>query len=246
MQKVLMISIIFLLLLILSVLIFLFFKQRKRLDSLTDTLHELEEHQEIKAIKSNLAGRDQERTRIAKDWHDGIGNSLSTLRLLVDTIQAKNQERHTEVLTLLEHTQREFRQIIDDELINNFSTEIEVRKCLDQWSRQFALGNIELVFKVYNLLAYDKVPMKVKAHLYRITQELLTNALKYAAASKIQVELKMNDNFLLLSVSDNGKGQTEAFILRSVKDRLLSLNGEIQINTKENQGTLVGVRISLK
>jgi len=147
-----MISIIFLLLLIVSVLIFLFIQQRKRLKELTETLQELEEVQEIKEIKSNLEGRDQERSRITKDWHDGIGNSLSTLRLLFDAIQTENQERHTEALTLLEHTQREFRQIIDNELINNFSTEVAIRNCFEQWKRQLTLGNIEFNFKVYNLL----------------------------------------------------------------------------------------------
>ena len=234
-----MVGIIFLLLLIISVLIFLVLRQRKRLNGLTENLQELREVQEIKEIKSNIEGRDQERVRIAKDWHDGIGNSLSTLRLLVDTIHAKNQDRHTEALTLLEHTQREFRQIIDNELINNFSTEVAIHHCFEQWKRQLALGNIELTFKVYKLISYNNLPMKIKAQLYRMTQELITNVLKHSAASKIQVELKTIERTLQLSVSDDGKGTIEVPSLRSVEDRLRSINGELLINTKERKGILV-------
>jgi len=240
-----MVSIIFLLLLILSTLVFLVLRQRKRLNELTENLETLKDAQEIKEIKANLEGRDQERTRIAKDWHDGIGNSLSTLRLLFDTIQTENQERHTEALTLLEHTQREFRQIIDSELINNFSTEVDIRNCFEQWKRQLALGNIQLNFKVYNLIKYSNVSMKIKAQLYRMTQELLTNALKHSTASKIEVELKTIENTLQLSVGDNGKIAIEVPTLRSVEDRLQSINGKLRINTKENNGTIIQVFIPL-
>lgn len=241
-----MISIVFLLCLILCVLTFLFFRQRKHLDKLTENLDALKETQEIKEIKSNLEGRDQERIRIAKDWHDGIGNSLSTLRLLLDTIQPKNQERHTEALTLLEHTQREFRQIIDSELINNFSTEIAILHCFEHWKHLFALGNIELIFEVYDLYEYKSIPMRFKAHLYRMTQELLTNVLNHSAASKIQVELKMIKDILQLSVIDNGKGFIQKPTLRSVKDRLQYLNGWIEINTGEKKGTQIYLFIPLK
>jgi len=240
-----MFSIVFLLILIISVLVFLFLQQRNRSNELTENLQELKEIQEIEVLKSNLEGRDKERARIAKDWHDGIGNSLSTLRLLFDTIQTDNQERHTELLTLLEHTQREFRQIIDNELINNFSTERAIRNCFEQWQRQFALGNIDLVFKVYKLLEYDKVPMSIKAHLYRMTQELLTNVLKHSEASKIYVELKSIKNILQLSVRDNGKGAVEEPTLRSIKVRLNILNGDLGIETKENEGAIICVRIPL-
>ncbi len=240
-----MISIIFLLLLILILFVFLFLQQKKQVTRLTENLQELEEIQEIKIIKSNLEGRDQERARIAKDWHDGIGNSLSTLRLIVDTIQPHNQERHAEALSLLEHTQQEFRQIIDNELINGFSTEIAVRNCFEQWKRQFNLGNIKMNFVVYNLLEYNEVSIKIKAHLYRMTQELLTNILKHSEASIIQVELEMIKNRLQLFVSDNGKGGKQTPVLRSVEERLESLNGQIEIEITEGTGTSIKLFIPL-
>ncbi len=239
-------SIVFLLLLILSGLIFLVLRQRKHLRRLAETLQELKEIQEIKEIRANLEGRDQERLRIAKDWHDGIGNSLATLRLLFDTIQTKNQDRHSEALTLLEHTQREFRQIIDNELINNFSTEVAIHNCFEQWKRQFALGNIELNFKVYKLLSYNNVPIATKAHFYRMTQELLTNALRHSNASKIQVELKSIEGLLELSISDNGTGVTEIPTLRSIEDRLQRVDGQIQISSNAATGTMIQMSIPLK
>jgi len=76
-----------------------------------------------------------------------------------------------------------------------------------------------------------------------MTQELLTNALKHSTASKIEVELKTIENMLQLVVSDNGKGATEVFTLRSVEDRLQSINGRLQINTNERNGTMIRIFI---
>ena len=97
----------------------------------------------------------------------------------------------------------------------------------------------------HNLLEYNKVPIKIKAHLYRMTQELLTNILKHSEASIIQVELEMIKNRLQLFVSDNGKGGKQAPVLRSVEERLHYLNGQIEIDIKEGKGTLVKLFIPL-
>ncbi len=240
-------SIIFLLLMGVIALAYLLYQQRKNIQSLEETLSELKEVQEIKEIKANLKGRDQERVRIAKDWHDGIGNSLSTLRLIVDTIQPKNQAAHTEALSLLEHTQREFRAIIDDELLNGFSSESAIKHTFSNWQHQFLLGDITLIYEVYDLLEYNDCSAVLKAHFYRITQELLTNVIKHSKATKVEVIIKEKKAELQLVIEDNGVGwsldrQTEDG-LRSIKDRLKVLEGVIKIDSKENKGTKIEISI---
>ena len=248
-KKVLMISIVFLLLIGLFILAYLYYLQKKKNKLLKETIQELEEIQEIKTIKSYLKGRDEERARIAEDWHDGIGNSLSTLRLIVDTIQPKNLERHTEALSLLEYTQREFRQVIYNELVNDFIDKAAIMQTFKKWAEQLQFGNIELILKVYDLNSYDDCQPIFKTHLYRIVQELLTNSIKHAEATQIKVEFKTEKNCLVVNVGDNGRGTKENFedtkFLRSVNRRLSILNGKIRKEAVENRGTIIHLRLPL-
>ena len=242
-------SIVFLLLLGSFVLAYLYYLQKKKNDLLTETIQELEEIHEIKTIKSYLEGRDEERARIAADWHDGIGNSLSTLRLIVDTIQPKHLERHTEALSLLEHTQREFRQIIDNELVNDFSDKAAIMQTLKKWAQQLQFGNIDLFFKVYDLNKYNDCQPIFKTHLYRIVQELLTNIIKHAKATQIKIEFQTSKKHLSVIVADNGIGLKENSrnkkLLSSVNRRLVLLKGELSRETAENKGTRIHLRLPL-
>ncbi|MFK7983872.1 MAG: sensor histidine kinase [Saprospiraceae bacterium] len=246
-----MISIIFFVLLSLVGLVYLLYSQKNKNDILTETIQELKEIQEIKEIKAYLAGRDEERVRIAEDWHDGIGNSLSTLRLIADTIQPKNPERYHEALSLLEHTQREFRQIIDNELVNDFSDKAAIIRVFEKWVQQLQFGNIMFVFKVYDLKLYKKCQPIFKSHLYRIVQELLANTIKHANASRISIEFREEKAQLSLTIKDNGIGLKEQLgkktLLRSVNRRLILLEGTMQIGeTISTNGTVIQLMLPLK
>jgi len=242
-------SIIILLLLAVIALAYLLYQQQKKVQVLEENLSDLKEVQEIKEIKASLEGRDQERVRIAKDWHDGIGNSLCTLRLIVDTIQPKNKKSHTEALSILEHTQREFRAIIDDELIHSFSDESAIKHTFNRWKDQFHQGNIILEYEVYDLFEYMGAPIFLKAHFYRITQELLTNTIKHSKAEQVQVVIKEEEEYLSMLVKDNGIGWSlepqNKGSLRSVKERLKILEGSIKIDSNENKGTRIEIFIPI-
>ncbi len=244
-----MISIVFLLLFGLFVLAFLLYRQQKKTHLLRESIQELKEVQEIKEIKSYLKGRDEERTRIAEDWHDGIGNSLATLRLIVDTIQPQNTERHTEALSLLEHTQREFRQIIENELVNDFSDKAAIIPVFEKWQQQLQFGNIMFVFKVYNLYKYNDCQPIFKTHLYRIVQELLANTIKHAKASKIKIELREEKDLLLLNMEDNGIGfkkeQSAHNFMRSINRRLTILKGEMKLTEEKDNGVKIQIKLPL-
>lgn len=244
-------SIVFLLLLSLLGLVYLLYVQKKKNNILTESIQELKEIEEIKEIKAYLKGRDEERTRIAEDWHDGIGNSLSTLRLIIDTVQPKNPARHTEALSLLEHTQQEFRQIIDNELVNDFSDKATIIRVFEKWAQQLQFGNIMFIFKVYDLKSYENCQPIFKSHLYRITQELLANTIKHAKASQIRIELREEKAELSLIIKDNGIGLKAQLgkktLLRSVNRRLILLEGTVQIEEAiPRKGTVIQLIFPLK
>lgn len=248
-KKVLMLSIIFLLLFGLCVLSYLFYQQKRDNYLLTETIQELKEIQEVKEIQAYLEGRDQERTRIVEDWHDGIGNSLATLKLIIDTIQPKDPERHIEALSLLEHTQREFRQIIDDEIVNDFSDKVAIVQTFEKWTQRLQFGNIKLVFKVYDLKLYNKYQLNFKSHLYRMVQELLSNIIKHANASQIKVEIWEENRCLFLTMEDNGIGLKKRKrgqnIMRSIQRRLMLLKGKMTLYNELSSGTNIQILLPL-
>jgi signal transduction histidine kinase len=242
-------SMLYLLLLGIIGLFFLLIQQKKKLDNLSLTLQHLQEAQELNELKAILKGRDEERTRIAKDWHDGIGNSLSTLKLLVDSIQSKNPQRHQEAQKLLEETQIEFRQIIDKEKVSYFSNKENIQQILEKWKQQLKFGNIDLAFEVNDLVEYEKKDYLSKSHFFRIVQELMGNAIKHSEASKINIKLKENKQGINLYINDNGKGIegtiTDANLLASVKNRLKLLKGQLQIESKQKAGTTIEILVPI-
>lgn len=240
-------SIIFLLFFCLLILSFYLFKQRKEINSLNEVIQEQQEIEEIKIIKAKLIGRDEERERIVKDWHDGIGNSLSTLRLIFDNIHPKNQDAHTEALKLLEFTIREFSVIIENEYDNSFSDEAIIIAVFQKWKQQLNFGNIEFAFNVYNLNKYILLPISSKSYLYRICQELVSNSLKHAKPTQIHLSLEEQKETLELIYSDNGIGlQKEAIAegnFKSLRHRVRVLNGELEVDAANHNGLTIKIVI---
>lgn len=236
-----------LLVIIVLILVPLLFKQLQRIKKLEERLANLIEVQEVREIKAQLAGRDMARSRIAKDWHDGIGNSLSTLKLLLDTIKASNLERYQATLNLMLETQVEFRQIIEQENTVNFSTRDDMLRILEKWQYRLGLGNIVLEFEVFPLKQYELADASLSNHFYRIIQELINNTIKHAAASKIHIKILEEEKGIRLVVQDNGNGikasDKEQQLLKTVRNRVRVLNGTLSIRTEDKKGTIIDIYV---
>ena len=220
-------------------------KLRRKCDLLEKTIEAFSEMQERKIAKAALEARAQERKRFAKDWHDGMGNTLATLRLLIES-EASGDEKQQEIIQLLEGAQKDFRQIADNEQIMSFSGKTEILEAFRKWQSQLKLGNINLVYKVYDFLNYRNSEAHLKNQLYRITQELISNAIKHAKASKIELELLEASGNIELKVVDDGIGMKAQADITSVQERVDSLNGQVFIEANQPEGTAVKVLIPLK
>ncbi len=222
-------------------------KLRRRCELLEETISELKEVQEAREARAALEGSGQERKRLAKDWHDGMGNTLSTLRLLLENATFENEERQQEIVQLLEAAQQEFRQIVDNETIESFSNQAEILGTLRKWQNQLKLGNINFLYKMYNFSNFKNNKIHLKNQIYRIAQELLSNIIKHANASKIELELFEANGTIQLIASDNGKGiktsgQKESLI-PGIRERVVNLNGQLLIDTNEGFETVIKITV---
>ncbi len=114
--------------------------------------------------------------------------------------------------------------------------------------------NIQLHFTADEKLNQLQLSMEQRRNIYLIFKEALNNALKYAGCGNIIIELKKENNLLVLSVKDDGKGFNEMVVaenksggngLKNMRHRAAEINGELRIDTEENKGTHILLKTNI-
>ena len=97
----------------------------------------------------------------------------------------------------------------------------------------------------------DRIPQKIEEHIFRIAQEIISNTLRHAKASRLDVYLYQNKNEVQLKMSDNGIGfhreklDEVSYGLKNIEERVYDMAGEIQILTAPKQGAAIDIRVPL-
>jgi signal transduction histidine kinase/Tfp pilus assembly protein PilF len=197
-----------------------------------------------------------QRLRISRDLHDNIGAQLTFIISSLDNL--KYGFKLPETLShKLEHisgfatsTIYELRDTIWAMNKNEISFEdlqIRISNYIDK--ANLAAQNIKFQFTVDKALEKDEVLTSVKGmNIYRIIQEAINNALKYAEASSIEVDIRKKDAQLIIVIKDNGKGFDEAIVelgngIQNMKKRAHEINGELKLISKENKGTTITLKL---
>ncbi|WP_199426083.1 sensor histidine kinase [Thermaerobacillus caldiproteolyticus] len=194
----------------------------------------------------------QERHRLARELHDSVSQQLFAASMLISAInEAKtfSNEREAKQFQLIE------------EMIHQ--SQLEMRALLLHL-RPVALKGKSLQEGIQELLMelQQKVPMKiqwkvepipldkgVEDHLFRILQESVSNTLRHAKATTLEVLLIQRDNLVILRVSDDGIGfnveetKTGSYGLQNMHERAVEIGGTLQIVSVPNQGTRLEVRV---
>ncbi|RYU74640.1 ATP-binding protein [Hymenobacter persicinus] len=212
------------------------------------------QEQTMLTTRAMLQGQDEERRRVARDLHDGLGGMLSAVKLYLSSIRTRGG--------LPAESAPLFEQSID----HLDSSIAELRRVARNLMPE-ALLSFGLAPALHDLcLAVQQagaVPVQLTTHgltprlapateveLYRIVQELLTNALRYARAGQILVQLMRHDDELHLVVEDDGQGfdittNKPGVGLRSVQARAQYLGGHLQVQSQPGQGTSVSLELRL-
>lgn len=211
-------------------------------------LVQLKTEQEIASLKSLMTGEEKERSRIARELHDGLGGILAAARMQLSNLSSEvSHQKIPAVEDLLLKASTESRRISHNLLPENL-----VKLGLDDALKDFIHGINEgkiIEVEYHSIGLEERLPENVELSVYRIIQELINNIIKHSGATKALVQLHKNNGILAITVEDNGKGfgnpSDIGIGLSNIESRLSLLEGKISIDTTEQKGTSVYIEISL-
>ncbi|HEY9640226.1 MAG TPA: CHASE2 domain-containing protein [Coleofasciculaceae cyanobacterium] len=196
-----------------------------------------------------------ERNRMAREIHDTLAQALTGILVHLETVleeipvEPEIAQSHVEIVQDLARTglteARRSVAALRPQLLENR----DLSAALNRLTTQMAVSTQQRL--IYQTLgtAYPLLP-EVENNLLRIAQEALTNAIKYANASEIRIELRYDSNQCLLRIKDNGQGfdigsapRGSGFGLLGISERVKYINGELAIQSQPGQGTEVVVII---
>lgn len=189
-------------------------------------------------IKAKLDGEVAERSRIAKDTHDGLGGMLTLLRLKMEGGAPK-----AEVLQQIDETATELRHIA-----HHLMPEQLLKNGLATALQDLAISIPNAKFTHFG--DDRRLNQDIEVVLYRCAYELVNNAIKHAKASHIDLQLMQENHQVTLTVSDDGYGmkneesaKTEetGMGLQSIRERISHYRGTMNIIDKEGQGTEINI-----
>jgi signal transduction histidine kinase/Tfp pilus assembly protein PilF len=217
-------------------------------------IRELEQERQLIAADAVLKGEEQERTRLARDLHDGLGGMLSGIKLSLThmagnfILSEADAQNFARTLTQLDQSIQELRRVAHSMMPENL-----IRFGLREVLRDYcdALGKstgLPIRFQSFGL--EERLEQSTEIILYRITQELLTNVIRHAGATGVLVQVLRHEEHLTLTVEDNGKGfdaqsTGNGVGLGNVRSRVNYLNGQVDVVSSPGAGTSVNIQITL-
>lgn len=213
----------------------------------------------IRALATHLQNiREEERTSIAREIHDELGQQLTGLKMDIAWLARKLGRQDDEIenkikstLQLTDETVKTVRRI-STELRPSILDDLGIIAAIEWHSTEF--GNrfsLQTEFKT-ELSQLDLEPATATG-LFRIYQESLTNVLRHANANKITSSLYINESVLVMNITDDGKGfdintirDKKTLGLLGMKERTLIMGGDYEIKSNFGKGTSVTVSVPLK
>jgi two-component system, NarL family, sensor kinase len=215
---------------------------------------ELEKEKQLLASEAVIKGQDEERGRLAKDLHDGLGGLLSGVKfsltnmksnVILDSDSALVFERS---LDMLDHSISELRRVA-----HNMMPEVLVKFGLSEALKSYCASVSESqLFKIdFQSIGMDsRLSSNTEIFIYRIVQELLNNAAKHAKATQVLVQLARQNGEISITVEDDGVGFDTANIKKAtgagwanIQSRIEYLKGKLDVQSATGNGTSVHIII---
>ncbi|MDM1296689.1 sensor histidine kinase [Sphingobacterium sp. N143] len=228
--------------------IFAVYIYRTKQQQTSTRLQELEKQKELELTQAVLLAEERERARIARDLHDGLGGTLSGIKIKLSA------ERKNASSSVIDDTVRQLENSIGElrRISRNMMPETLIRSGLEVALRDLCVSissdNILVEFQPSGIK--DTIPVQVQVNIYRVIQELLNNSLRHGKATKIIVQCIQEKNNILITVEDNGSGfdpkaqeQVNGIGLVNIKNRVNLMKGTIQIDSTIDEGTTVNIEI---
>lgn len=205
-----------------------------------------------RAYASVIKATEEERMRISKDLHDGIGQQMSALKMALENVKSKitSSEQKAQLHEISEKFTRsatEIRQLSHQMMPRVLMDYGLIHAVEDLLHSCFHLSNISYEFEHH--LAENRLPEQIEITVYRVLQELINNIIKHAHATEVAVQLLNRNDKLILFVEDNGRGipeeSTKGHGLLNIKSRLNMVHGKASFESSKAHGTTTTVSIPI-
>jgi two-component system NarL family sensor kinase len=229
------------------------YRQKQKLQQ--QRISELETEKQLAATEAVLKGEEQERTRLAKDLHDGLGGMLSGIKYSLNTMKGNlvmtpdNAQAFERSMDMLDSSIKEMRRVA-----HNMMPEALVKFGLDTALKDFCndINNSGALNVNYQSIGLENavIDQTTSITIYRIVQELLNNTIKHASAKQAIVQVSKTGEQLSVTVEDDGKGfdtsilkGTKGIGWSNIQNRVEFLKGKLDVNSEPGKGTSVLIEL---
>jgi two-component system NarL family sensor kinase len=209
--------------------------------------------QQLKVTRAMLEGEERERKRIAQDLHDGLGGMLSSVKInlsgwVAGNLESPKDQGLQKIIDQLDGSVGELRHIARNmmpETLLKFGLETALKDLCEFYMR----AGLHIEFQSFNI--HTSLPLPWQINIYRIVQEVLSNAIRHANATNIILQCSQNEPVFFITIEDNGKGFDQAesvnkngLGLLNVKSRVDYMKGKMAISSAAGEGTVINIELS--
>lgn len=241
-----------------AIFIMLYMRQRQKvyLAKMSQAISEKEQKflafqkdAEHRLAKKYIEGLESERERMAKELHDDVCNSLLAISMNIGEMVEGNQSKdlHTQLLHLQDT--RERLRIMSHELMPPAFQYATIDEMLRDYSLNIPVStHTQIRYQSTERSDWNLLPQDIVLEIYRIVQEAMSNALKYADASCINVSLEWNQSVLSVRIHDNGKGFDVSKLkkgigLRTIRQRAEAIGALATCSSELGKGTRWDIQV---
>lgn len=218
-------------------------------------IKQLEREHQLIATQLVLQGEEAERSRLARDLHDGLGGLLSGVKLTLSNmkgnviLKSDSLSMFDKALGMLDSSIKELRRVAHN-MMPEALVKFGLKDALSDFCHSVENKQIQINYQWFGI--EKRFDQKLEIGLYRIAQELINNAFKHSQATELIVQLVQDENRVNLTVQDNGKGFDTAILrtskgagIANIRSRVEALNGAFDLTSKPDNGTEVSVEFNL-
>lgn len=231
--------------LVITVLFILFYnRNHKQLQ-----LREMEQQRQLATSHAMIEGEERERSRLARDLHDGLGGMLAGMKIKLSGLNTGQEDRGGlhHVISQLDNSITELRQIARNMMPESL-LKFGLETALKDLCASLMPGHTQIDFQAYNI--EKNIPVNVQVTIYRIIQEALNNALRHSNASSILLQCSQNGHTFFITIEDDGVGfntnlahNSPGIGLDNIRNRIRFLNGKLDITSTINEGTVLNIEL---
>ena len=244
-----------LIIMLVTLLLYRNFKQKQKLQQ--QRIGELETQQQLTATEAVLKGEEQERTRLAKDLHDGLGGMLSGIKYSFNAMKGnlimtpENNQAFERSMDMLDSSIKEMRRVA-----HNMMPEALVKFGLDTSLKDFCsdINQSGALVVNYQSIGMSEAVIEQTAAItvYRIVQELINNTMKHASAKSVIVQVTKTNDIISMTVEDDGKvfnpvmlQEAKGMGWSNIQSRVSYLKGKLDVRSEDGKGTSVHIELNV-